>query len=153
FELVMRRHNRRLFRVARAITRSDSEAEDVVQEAYVSAYAHLADFAGNAAFATWLTRICVHEALRRKRKNARIESADERTESILGEGSMSFADETPDPEARAWSRELGALLETAIDGLPETFRVVFVMRAVEQLSVAETAACLEIPEETVKTRF
>lgn len=155
FELIMRRYNQRLFRVARAITRSPHEAEDVVQEAYVSAFSHLSEFAGRAAFGTWLTRICVHEALRRVRREKSYVRTDANEENGTEEALMSssFPSGAPTPEEQTSSRELGELLERTIDELPEAFRTVFVLRAVEQLSVAETAACLEVPEETVKTRF
>jgi len=148
FEHVMRRHNRRLFRAVRSILREDAEIEDVIQEAYVSAYAHLADFSGRARFSTWLTRIAVHEAFARLRKRRRLEQLDgpstEEEEAVTAE---------PSPEQRASDGELRVLLEEVVDGLPEAFRTVFVLRAVEQLSVAETAEVLGIPEDTVKTRL
>src|SRR5260221_7765408 len=143
FEIIMRRHNQRIFRAARAIVRTDDEAEDVMQEAYVRAFDHLAEFRGEAKLSTWLTRIAVHEALARVRRAKRTSD-----------------DEVPDmespthgPEQRASDEEMRALLEEAVDALPESFRVVFVLRAVEQMSTAEVATALDIPEDTVKTRF
>jgi RNA polymerase sigma-70 factor (ECF subfamily) len=148
FEIVMRRYNRRLFRAVRAILRDDAEVEDVIQEAYVSAYAHLSDFSGRARFSTWLTRIAIHEAFGRLRKRRRSEPLD---------GSSSEDDAmltpVPSPEKHASDGELRKLLERVVDTLPETFRTVFVLRAVEQLSVAETSEVLGIPEDTVKTRL
>jgi RNA polymerase sigma-70 factor (ECF subfamily) len=147
FELVMRRYNRRLFRAVRSILKDDAEVEDVIQEAYVSAFAHLADFSGRARFSTWLTRIAVHEAFARLRKRRRSEPLD----SARGEEEMMTA--LPSPEKDASDGELRKLLEQAVDTLPETFRTVFVLRAIEQLSVAETSEVLGIPEDTVKTRL
>ncbi|HLK09985.1 MAG TPA: RNA polymerase sigma factor [Candidatus Binatia bacterium] len=147
FEVVMRRYNRRLYRTARAIVGPD-EAEDVMQEAYVRAYAHLDQFAGHARFATWLTRIAVHEALSRARRAGRFADAqDGAIEEAMAPCTSSS------PESRAASRELAGILEAAIEALPVPYRAVFVMRAIEDMSTSETAACLAIPEETVKTRL
>jgi RNA polymerase sigma-70 factor, ECF subfamily len=145
YELLMRRHNQRIYRAARAIVRDPAEAEDVMQDAYVRAYENLATFAGRATFATWLTKIAVHEALARVRRRGRFVDAEETMPTLASDG--------PDPEQRASERELGAALEAAIDTLPDGFRAVFVMRDVEGLSTAETADCLGINEETVKTRL
>jgi RNA polymerase sigma-70 factor (ECF subfamily) len=147
FELIMRRYNQRIYRTVRAILREEDETVDVMQEAYVSAFTHLGDFSGRARFSTWLTRIAVHEALGRLRKRKRLEPLDE-TES---EDSLMISPVTG-PEHNASDSELRVLLEEAVDGLPETFRTTFVLRSIEQLSVAETAEVLGIPEETVKTR-
>jgi RNA polymerase sigma-70 factor (ECF subfamily) len=150
FEVLMRRHNQRLFRAARAILKSDDEAEDVMQEAYARAYAHLASFAGHSRFSTWLTRIAVHEALARLRRRRH-----EAHGTGDGDGDPLAAAPSPDadPEVRAHGGQLRGMLERAVDALPEGFREVFVLRAVEELSVAETAECLDIPEEMVKTRL
>ena len=137
FELVMRRYNRRLFRAVRAILKDDAEVEDVIQEAYVSAYAHLADFSGRARFSTWLTRIAVHEAFGRLRKRRRSESWD-----VNNGEEEQIMTPTPSPEKHASDGELRKLLEQVVETLPETFRTVFVLRAVEQLSVAETSEVL-----------
>lgn len=152
FELLMRRYNQRLFRVARAITRSDDDAEDVVQETYVRAFTHLGEFEGRSSFATWLTRICVNEALQRGRRQRR-RDARGRVIDAAEVDMSSFPSDGPSPEDRASDREMGGVIEHAIDALPDDFREVFVMRAVEQLSVAEVSACLDINEQTVKTRF
>jgi RNA polymerase sigma-70 factor (ECF subfamily) len=148
FEHVMRRYNQRVYRAARAILRDDHEAEDVMQEAYVRAYEHLGEFEGRARFSTWLLRIAVHEALARLRRAKRFEPLTGESE----EPSMS-TQRPASPEQSASDQEMRALLEQAIDALPDDFRAVFVLRAVEELSGAETAECLGIPEETVKTRL
>jgi RNA polymerase sigma-70 factor (ECF subfamily) len=152
FELLMRRHNQRVFRACRAILKDDAEAEDVMQEAYVRAYTHLAEFAGRAAFSTWLTRIAVHEAYARLRRQSRFVPLAA-SEAI--EHASAAAGPTPprDPERAASDRELAHLLEAALDALPEAFRTVLMLRAVEGMSGAEAAECLGIPEETVKTRL
>jgi RNA polymerase sigma-70 factor (ECF subfamily) len=143
FEVLMRRHNQRLFRAARAIVRDDDDAEDVMQEAYVQAFNKLSQFEGRAKFATWLTRIAIHEALARVRKRRPEVDAD----------SEPMQSDMPSPEDQAASHELAGVLEPLVDALPEPFRVVFVLRAAEGLSAVECAECLEIPEETVRTRF
>lgn len=143
FEPLMRRHNRRLFRAARSIVRSDDEAEDVMQEAYVRAFTHLSQFEGRAKFSTWLTRIAVHAALARVRK--------QRETLALDDDEMDL--DLASPEDVVANRELTALVEPMVDALPQSFRSVFMLRALEGLSVAETAQCLELREETVRTRF
>jgi RNA polymerase sigma-70 factor (ECF subfamily) len=151
FEVVMRRNNQRLFRTARAILHDDAEAEDVMQESYVQAFAHLADFQGRAKLSTWLTKIAVHEALARVRRRRRFDGAIENPET---DESMNEDARPPEsPEDVAAGGELRRVLERAIDALPQNFRTVFLLRAVEELSVAETAECLSIPEDTVKTRL
>jgi RNA polymerase sigma-70 factor (ECF subfamily) len=147
FEVVMRRYNRRVYRVVRAIVRDDDEASDVTQEAHVNAFMHLRDFSGRARFSTWLTRIAVHEALARVRRRSRLESLDDTdSEDVL------MTSSSPGPEDRASNGELRVLLERAVDSLPEVFRTTFVLRSIENLSVAETAEILGVPEDTVKTR-
>ena len=152
YEILMRRHNQRLYRVGVSILRNDTEAEDVMQEAYVRAYTHLRQFAGEAKFATWLTKIAVHEALARLRKRGRTEDIDLILDTNL-HVMASMGKMTRDPEMQAYDEELKVVLERAINVLPDTYRTVFVLRAVEGLSVAETAACLELSHEAVKTRF
>lgn len=152
FEILMRRYNQRLYRVTRSILRNDAEAEDVMQEAYVRAYEHLHQFAGKAKFSTWLTKIAVYEALGRLRRSGRTEDFDSISEMSVHTMAKVTAD-TPNPERQAYDHELRLVLEGAIDALPESYRSVFVLRVVEGLSVAETAACLDVGAETVKTRF
>ncbi len=152
FEILMRRHNQRLYRVARAIVKDDSEAEDVMQEAYVNAYTHLHQFAEKAQFSTWLTRIAVHEALARVRRRARFTEFDEDGEA--GEQTMTpFNAMGPSPEQQASNAELRALLEAAVESLPQSYRVVFMLREIEGLNTSETAETLSVTEETVKTRL
>jgi len=151
FELLMRRYNERLYRAARAITHDDREAEDVMQQAYVNAYAHLRQFKGQAQFATWLTRITINEALARVRRRGRYEPFDEELPNV--EPFMSSSHSAPDPERQALTGELRALLESAIDHLPDGAREVFVLREVEGLSTAETAESLGVSEDAVKTRL
>jgi RNA polymerase sigma-70 factor (ECF subfamily) len=152
YEILMRRYNQRLYRVARSILRNDGDAEDVMQEAYVRAYEHLNQFAGQARFSTWLTKIAVYEALGRLRRQGRTENLD----SVLDSDRHVMArmtSDTRDPERQAYDHELRIVLEGAIDSLPETYRLVFMLRAVEGMSVAETAGCLDIGVEAVKTRL
>src|SRR6516162_5817674 len=155
FEVLMRRHNQRLYRTARAIVRDDAEAEDVMQETYVRAYAALGQFEGRAQWATWLTRIAVNEALARVRARGRFVSKE--ASEVMEDDVMTKEPPVPPraegPEAAASARELGALVEHAIDDLPDTYRAVFVLREVQELSTAETAACLEVSEELVKVRL
>jgi RNA polymerase sigma-70 factor, ECF subfamily len=140
FELIVRRHNQRLFRAARAILRNDGEAEDAMQEAYVRAFVNLDQFAGEAKFSTWLTKIAVYEALGRLRRAKRQEDLPE----------MNSRD---NPERTAYGRELQSAIESAVDALPMLYRSVFVMREMDDMSVAETADCLGITQESVKTRL
>lgn len=153
FELLMRRHNQRLFRVVRSILPDDAEAEDVVQDAYVRAYSHLDQFEGRAQFSTWLTRIAVHEARARIRRGSRYAPL----ETLTGPRPVT---ELPDsngssngPEDAASSRELQRVLTRAIDALPDSHRSVFVLREVEGLSTAETAEVLGLSEANVKVRL
>ena len=151
YEIIMRRYNQRLYRVTRAILRDDPEAEDVMQDAYVRAYQHLDQFAGSALFSTWLTRIAVHEALRRLRLRNRNEQLED--SQYDEEGSMSIVETSPDPEQRASIAELGQLLEEAVLGLPDQYRTVVMLRDVEEMSTAETATALELTEQNVKIRL
>jgi RNA polymerase sigma-70 factor (ECF subfamily) len=148
----MRRYNQRIYRIVRTILRNDTEAEDVMQEAYVRAYQHLDDFAGQAKFSTWLTKIAINEALARLRRFSRSGDRDssEYTDSDL-ENKMRSNER--DPETQAYDRELKSLLENAIDALPDAYRCVFMLRVVEGLEINETAAALDISVENVKTRL
>jgi len=151
FEHIMRRHNQRLFRTARAILNDDAEAEDVMQETYTRAFAHLGQFRGEAQLGTWLVRIAVHEAFARVRRRRRLAPLppDDDVETLpMPDRPMPI-----DPEREANNAELRRLLERAIDELPETYRTVFVLREVEGLSTATTAECLGVSEEVVKTRL
>jgi RNA polymerase sigma-70 factor (ECF subfamily) len=154
FAQIMRRNNRRLFRLVRSIVGDDSEAEEVVQETYVRAFAALAAWRGDASLSTWLSRIALNEALALTRRRRETVPFDEAAEGPAREGPGAFEHLVcPSPEMGAARAEIRALLERAIDGLPADFRAVFMLRAVEQLSVDETAAMLDILPETVRTRF
>lgn len=149
FAALMRQNNRRLYRLARSIVRDESEAEDVVQETYVRALAHLDEFRGEASLTTWLARIAANEALgrlRRRRPTVDLAQA-ENVVALPGIGA------TINPENAAARREVRRVIERAVDELPPNFRTVFMLRAVEQMSIDETASLLGIPAETVKTRF
>jgi RNA polymerase sigma-70 factor (ECF subfamily) len=152
FEILMRRYNQRLYRVSRVILRDDGEAEDVMQDAYVRAYEHLNQFAGKAAFSTWLTRIAIHEALARKRRRGRMEELDALT-TANGDSMSILKSSAPSPEAGAAQAEARQLLEEAIDRLPENYRTVVVLREVEEMSVAETAESLGVTDAVIKTRL
>jgi len=154
FELIMRRYNQRLYRVARAILRDDSEAEDVMQDAYVRAYQHLAQFAGRSRFATWLTRIAIHEALARSQRRRLTEQFDASARSEgTADGEAEVVANALNPEEQLSVSELGRALEDAILSIPEQYRLVLMMRDVEQLNTQETAAALDLTEENVKVRL
>ena len=150
FEILMRRHNQRVYRAVRAIVRDDSEAEDVMQQTYVNAYAHLRQFSRRALFSTWLTRIAINEALARVRRIRNYESVDDGTIEMESSVSQSAF---PDPERQAAAGELRAVLETAIDRLPDGAREVFVLRDVEGMGTTEVAEALGVSEDVVKTRL
>lgn len=153
FELLMRRHNQRIYRAIRSILRDDSECEDVMQEAYVRAYEHLAQFEGRAQFSTWLTRIAVNEALKRLNTRGKLDSLDE--EQYEGEdGTMpAFQSKSPTPEAVVSGSEVRGLLEEAIMALPRPYRSVIILRDVEEMSTAETADVLSLTDSNVKVRL
>ena len=150
FELLMRRHNERVYRAVRAIVRDEREAEDVMQQAYVNAFTHLRQFHGAARFSTWLTRIAVNEGLARVRRRGRFEAFDDEDSHV-----DVFLPHNPadNPERQAFSGELRQLLEWAIDSLPNGTREVFMLRDVEGLSTLEVAECLDVSEDVVKTRL
>jgi RNA polymerase sigma-70 factor (ECF subfamily) len=152
FEILMRRHNQLIYRVSRAILRNDSEAEDVMQDAYVRAYEHLKQFAGKAKFSTWLARIAVYEALARQRRQNRYQEVEPMSEQE-GDPMDRFAASTPNPEQRASNSQLRSLLEEAVETLPDQYRTVFMLRDVEEMSTTEAADVLEISEQNVKVRL
>jgi RNA polymerase sigma-70 factor, ECF subfamily len=155
FEALMRRHNPSLFRVARGILRDDAEAEDALQEAYLQAYRTIGGFRGEAKLSTWLARIVANEALMRLRKRKRRAAIVPLHPSASPDELYEIADTNMNhtPEASAQRSEMRLLLEHEIDALPDDFRAVFVLRAVEELSVEETAVVLAIPQATVRSRF
>ena len=156
FRIIMQRHNRRLYRCARSIVRDDNEAEDIVQEAYVNAFSNLASFRGDSSLATWLMRITLNEALarvRRRRPTVELAALDTVERDKAQVIPFPLTAMNTDPERTAAQREIRRLLERAIDDLPEPFRVVFVMREIEDMSVEETADFLGLRQATVKTRL
>jgi len=157
FELLMQRYNRPLYRTARSILKDDVEAEDALQDAYLLAYQRLHQFRGDSSLSTWLTRIVVNEAIARLRKTTRraqiIHLVAEPNWDTETTEAQSHLTAIVQPEQAALRAEARRLIEKKIDGLPETFRTVFILRAVEEMTVEETAACLEIPEATVRTRY
>jgi RNA polymerase sigma-70 factor (ECF subfamily) len=156
FRQLMRRYNRTLFRTARAILKDDAEAEDVLQDAYLLAYRSIGAFRGDAKLSTWLVRIVANESLARLRKRTRRAAIlPLHGDAPDGEDPMLAVDvpHSETPERATLRGEMRRLLELRIDALPEGYRTVFVLRALEELSVEETAECLGIPEATVRTRF
>ncbi len=147
FEVLLRRHDRRVYRTIRAILHDEDEVEDAMQQAWVQVYLHLGEFQGNAAFSTWLVRIAANEALQRLRKRGPFKpvAISEHEEDTMSPGQ--------DPEERAAAREAIELLERAVDALPPHHRLVFMLREVEGLSTAETAAALGIAEDAAKVRL
>ena len=157
FESLMRRYNGKLFRIARAIVKDDSDAEDVLQDAYLDAYRHIDDFRGGAQVATWLTRIVINQALMRLRKQKRRSVVVPFRERRTLDADPTEADvpdhTTESPSSRMLREEIRRILERRIDELPLSFRTVFIMREVEDMSVQETAECLGISPATVRTRL
>ena len=147
YEILMRRYNERIYRVARAVLRDDGESEDVMQETYVRAYRNLAKFEGRSSFATWITRIALNEALQRTRKRQPMEPMD-------GEDHiMQLAALGDSPEQSYGRQEITGILEEAIAALPEQYRTVFMLREVEEMSTEEAAEALELSEENVRIRL
>jgi RNA polymerase sigma-70 factor (ECF subfamily) len=152
YEGIMRHHNQRLYRIARSIVADDSEAMDVVQETFINAYQRLADLNSPDALPVWLARITRNTALMRLRKSRRYQYMDEPDfENVM---TLSARVRQPEqPDRKLANAQLRQLLEQCIDELPDAFRTVFMLRAVEQCSISTTAEILEIQEATVKTRF
>ncbi|MBN8936470.1 MAG: RNA polymerase sigma factor [Rhizobiales bacterium] len=155
FRTIMQRNNQRLYRIARSILRNSTEAEDAVQEAYVCAFNHLASYRGESSLATWLSRITMNEALGRLRRRRVV------VDLAVLEGTRAEAEIIPfplstsndDPERTMAQRQILQLVEQATDNLPEAYRLVFVARVIEGMSVEETAELLNLRQETVKTRL
>jgi RNA polymerase sigma-70 factor (ECF subfamily) len=156
FAELMRKYNRRLYRVARSVLRDDTEAEDALQDAYLQAYRALPGFRGQSSLSTWLTRIVVNAALVHRRKSARlaelIELSSEPSAELRADPIMHDSP-SPTPEHAALRAQTRRLIEAKIDKLPDAFRTVFVLRALEELSVEETSETLDIPEATVRSRY
>ena len=151
YEVIMRRYNQRLYRIARAILHNDAEAEDVMQDAYVRAYTHLGQFAARSPFSSWLTRIAVNEALARRRSSKQQQEVD--ATEFDGEISMQNLYKSADPEQSASGAQLRDFLEQAVLELPEQYRTVVMLRDIEELSTAETADALDLTVENVKIRL
>ena len=147
FEVLMRRYNQRLYRVARAILRNDADAEDAVQQSYMNAFRQLGRFEGRAQFSTWLTRIVVYEALSKRRR------LRTRTSERLDGGIHDHPCNDADPERHTYGAELGALLKAAVEMLPASYRSVFVLREVDGLTTSETADRLALSEGATKARL
>jgi len=156
FEILMRRHNVRLYRAARAVLKNEHDVEDVMQQAYINAFTHLHQFEERSQFSTWLIRIGLNEAFARRRKVQAAESREERGSHVSDDRQEvidAVASMQPDPERQAYARELHRVLEDAVDALPDTYRTVFMLRDVEGLSTSETGEGLGLGEEAVKTRL
>ncbi len=153
FERMMRRYNRRLYRLARATLRDEAEAQDALQEAYLQAYRSIGQFRGEAALSTWLSRLVLNECLGRRRRSNRRDGVVRIVSSDTDSRIDTVADDRADlPDHAAGRAQMLGILESKLDDLPEEFRTVFVLRSVEELSVEETATCLGIPEATVRSR-
>jgi RNA polymerase sigma-70 factor (ECF subfamily) len=157
FEVIMRRHNRLLFRSARGVVGDDAEAQDVVQETYLRAFSSLSTFRGDCALGTWLARIAINIALDVQRKRGRSVPIDHTldfgTEPAM-EHTMAFnAPATAAPDVQVEAVQMRAFLQRAIDSLPPMYRSVFILRAVQEMSVDETASCLQVSANVVKTRY
>lgn len=150
FRTIIKTHNQRLYRIARGVVRNDSEAEDIVQEAYVKAFAHLDAFRGDSSLATWLLRIVINEALGRLRKRRRTVAMPENPQAEIIRFPLNPSD---DPERTMAQRQILQLVERATDSLPDVYRTVFVARVIEGLSIEETADLLGVRPQTVKTRL
>jgi RNA polymerase sigma-70 factor (ECF subfamily) len=150
FRTIIKTHNQRLYRIARGVVRNDSEAEDIVQEVYVRAFAHLDSFRGDASLGTWLSRIVINEALGRLRKRRRTVAMPQNPQAEIIQFPLNPSD---DPERTMAQRQILALVERATDSLPDLYRMVFVARVIEGLSIEETSELLGVRPETVKTRL
>lgn len=146
FEILMRRYNQRIYRAVRAVLGSEEEVEDVMQQAYLNAYRSLHQYAGRAQFSTWLTRIAVNEAIARRGKRQPFTGENESMIQLVESNA-------PDPEQETFASELREVMQKQVAALPDTFRAVVILRDVEGLSTGETAECLGISEDLVKTRL
>lgn len=155
YEIIMRRHNQRLFRISRAYVNDEDEAEDIVQQAYINAYEHLSSFEGRSRFSTWLTKIVINEAMARSKQRRRAVPLEAGVPANGGEeGHFQVQSPTKEnPEETLMNNELKKVLERTIDGLPVIYRSVFVMREIDGMSVAETSESLGISTVNVKVRL
>jgi RNA polymerase sigma-70 factor (ECF subfamily) len=153
FEVLMRRHNQRAYRAARAVVKDESDVEDVMQQAYINAFTHLHQFEERSEFSTWLTRIVLNEAFARRHKLQSSASISASVDDDRGAFMETMRSPDPDPERQAYAQELRRVLEQAVDELPEHYRTVFMLRDIEGLSTSETSVGLGVGEEAVKTRL
>lgn len=148
YAALMHRNNQRLYRLARGILKDEAEAEDAVQESYVRAFTHLDGFKGEASLATWLARIVLNEALGRLRRRPPTVDIENMAETLAdGDTALATSPPAPSPEQAIARLEIRRAIEAAVNQLPPPFRTVFILRAVEQMSVEETATYLGIPGE------
>jgi RNA polymerase sigma factor (sigma-70 family) len=151
YELLMRRHNRRLFRIALSILKNETDAEDAVQETYIKAYQHLCHFQQHSLLSTWLIKILINEALLKQKRQRRLQNF---YNSIVPDGKLNYlSDKTRSPEEYTFNNELKSVLEQAILDLPENYSEVYIMREIEQMNVEETSKCLCISKINVKVRL
>ena len=156
FEILMRRHNQRVYRVVRAVVKDEADVEDVMQQAYISVFTHLHQFEGRSQFSTWLIRIALHEAFGRRRqvqRSASVAPIRSNVEDDRGDFMDTLTSPHADPEREAYAQELRHLLEAAVDTLPETYRTVFMLRDIEGLNTSEPGGGLGLGDEAVKTRL
>lgn len=153
FEWLMRRNNRRLYRLARATLRDDAEAEDALQDAYLHAFRCIAQFRADASLSTWLSKLVLNECLSRLRRSARRQNVIPMVSATThSEATLMFTDEAESPDTSLARAQIRSLLESKVDELPDGYRAVFILRSVEELSVHETAEALGLAEETVRSR-
>ena len=150
YEIIMRRYNQTLYRVALSVLKDEQESEDVMQDAYVRAFEHLQQFAGRSKFSTWLTRIAMHEAIARARRNRRSDSLEDLASF---DGELNMPSRVPDPEKLAASGEMSRFIREALLRLPAQHRTVIMLRHIEEMSTSEAAEVLEITEENLKVRL
>jgi RNA polymerase sigma-70 factor, ECF subfamily len=153
FEVLMRRHNQRIYRAIRSILRDDSECEDLMQETYVRAFEHLAQFEGRAKFSTWLTRIAVNESIKRSTARGKLDPLEIEDPEGNPQAMLASDQNTPSPELNAARGELAAVLEDSILALPPAYRAVIMLRDIEEMSTSETAEALAITDTNVKVRL
>lgn len=153
FADLMRRHNRRVYRAVRSILKDDSMIEEVMQQSYLLAFSHLAQFRGESKVSTWMVRIALNEAMTTARKAHRFEKRAESNFETAEDPMTNVPSNEPGPDEAAENRELTGLLEQTVDSLPDIYRTVLILREVEGMSTAETAEALSVTEDVVKTRL
>lgn len=152
FEILMRRHNQKIYRLIRSVVKNQTETEDAMQEVYVKAFLNLRQFEGKSKFATWLSKIAFHESLSRIRKNAKLVLVGEEPDLEVFMKSDEES-KSQDPQGKLLQREMAAILEDSIAKLPLKYRVVFMLREIEGSSILETAEALDLTPQAVKSRM